>query len=104
MMEKARMKIEDAVIKWKRSNNGLIRIHIEGKESIQINSFIQQRAASTIKLLVAIEAFRQIDAGILTLTSVIQRTEKNMVGGAGVFRALPRLTHIKVEELSCLPL
>ncbi|MEK1830157.1 serine hydrolase [Priestia megaterium] len=70
------MKIEDAVTTWKRSNNGLIRIHIEGKESIQINSFIQQRAASTIKLLLAIEAFRQIDAGILDLTSVIQRMEK----------------------------
>lgn len=56
MMEKARMKIEDAVTTWKRSNNGLIRIHIEGKESIRINSFIQQRAASTIKLLLAIES------------------------------------------------
>lgn len=102
MMERARMKIEDAVTTWKRSNNGLIRIHIEGKESIQINSFIQQRAASTIKLLLAIEAFRQIDAGILALPSVIQRMEKNTVGGAGVLRALPRLTHIKVEELLTL--
>ncbi|WP_257063116.1 hypothetical protein [Priestia megaterium] len=69
MMEKARMKIEDAVTTWKRSNNGLIRIHIEGKESIRINSFIQQRAASTIKLLLTIEAFRQIDAGILAFLS-----------------------------------
>ncbi|MBZ5478996.1 serine hydrolase [Priestia megaterium] len=102
MMERARMKIEDAVTTWKRSNNGLIRIHIEGKESIQINSFIQQRAASTIKLLLAIEAFRQIDEGILALTSVIQRMEKNTVGGAGILRALPRLTHIKVEELLTL--
>ncbi|XIG91205.1 serine hydrolase [Priestia aryabhattai] len=102
MMEKARMEIEDTITKWKRSNNGLIRIHIEGKESIQINSFIQQRAASTIKLLLAIEAFRQVDEGLLTLTSVIQRTEKNTVGGAGVLGALPQLTHIKVEELLTL--
>jgi beta-lactamase class A len=64
MMERTRAKIEDAVTKWKRNNNGLIRIHIEGEESIQINSFIKQRAASTIKLLLAIETFRQIDEGL----------------------------------------
>ncbi|MFS0903879.1 serine hydrolase [Priestia aryabhattai] len=101
-MERTRAKIEDAVTKWKRNNNGLIRIHIEGEESIQINSFIKQRAASTIKLLLAIETFRQIDEGILALTSVIQRTEKNTIGGTGVLRALPLLVHIKVEELLTL--
>jgi beta-lactamase class A len=102
MMERVRMKIEDAITKWKHNNNGLIRIHIEGKESIQINSFIKQRAASTIKLLLAIETFRQIDEGNFALTSVIQRTEKNAVGGAGVLGALPLLVHIKVEELLTL--
>lgn len=71
---------------------------LETGEEIAINADQQMDTMSTIKIPLMIEAFRQIEAGKLTLTDRIELTEAMKRPGTGILRSLDAGVAITLKD------
>jgi beta-lactamase class A len=78
---------------------GVSAIDLESREEIAVNADARFPTASTIKVAVMLEAYRQADQGILTLESVLPLRESEKVGGSGVLRSLHDGLGLTVSDL-----
>jgi beta-lactamase class A len=60
--------------------------NLSGPERAELDAAVQVPAASTIKLPIMIEVFRQVEAGRLTLSQAHTVTRNQVVGGTGILQ------------------
>jgi beta-lactamase class A len=67
---------------------GVSAIDLESREVIAVDADARFPTASTIKVAVMLEAYRQADQGTLSLDTVLPLRENEKVGGSGVLRSM----------------
>lgn len=80
--------------------SGKVSAVIETKSSrIEVNGHRQMRSASTIKLAVLLEAYRQIDQGLLKPYELIKLKPDEFTEGSGVLFHLDSVKTLSLEDL-----
>ena len=76
--------------------------HLETGEEAHINGDMVFPTASTFKIPVIVEFFRQIEAGLLTLDQQVILTEEDKVPGSGILKELTEGLPVSLKDLLSL--
>lgn len=98
-------KIRFTVRQWSSMYRGRVSYLFETpEERIEQGATNVYPSASTIKLLIAVEACRQIDSGVILVQQTIAVKQSDLVGGDGILHVYPYLPTVTVKELVLLML
>src|SRR5688572_18249849 len=81
---------------------GLVAKNLGTGEKIRVNPDLETTTASTVKVPILIELFRQVEAGKLGLDDRLRYTEDVFVRGSGILRELTPGLELPIRDVATL--
>ena len=102
---RGKLNLRDEIMEMVRGFSGSVGIavrHLGTGDEVFINERARFYAASTIKVGILIEAFRQAEAGLIDFQRKVPLRNEDKVGGAGVLRELHEGLELTIYDLAVL--